>query len=68
MQDEKTPTTWTHPSLLQHFWIRRSFYGFGRSEKLIGEFAAQYDQSNIQVATKFAPFPIAPRRRRGQGV
>jgi pyridoxine 4-dehydrogenase len=32
-------------------------YGFGRSEKLIGEFSKGYPEEKIQVATKFAPFP-----------
>jgi pyridoxine 4-dehydrogenase len=33
-------------------------YGFGRSEKLIGEFSKGYDPAKIQVATKFAAFPF----------
>jgi pyridoxine 4-dehydrogenase len=33
-------------------------YGFGRSEKLIGDFSKKYDQNKIQVATKFAAVPF----------
>jgi pyridoxine 4-dehydrogenase len=33
-------------------------YGFGRSEKLIGDFSKKYDQDKIQVATKFAALPF----------
>jgi pyridoxine 4-dehydrogenase len=33
-------------------------YGFGRSESLIGNFSKKYDQSKIQVATKFAAVPF----------
>ena len=33
-------------------------YGFDRSEKLIREFSKDYDQSKIQVATKFAALPF----------
>lgn len=33
-------------------------YGFGRSEELIGKFAKDFDQSKIQVATKFAALPF----------
>ncbi|GKY96825.1 hypothetical protein MPSEU_000641700 [Mayamaea pseudoterrestris] len=33
-------------------------YGFGRSEKLIGVFSKDYDESKIQVATKFAALPF----------
>jgi pyridoxine 4-dehydrogenase len=33
-------------------------YGFGRSEQLIGDFSKKYDQSKIQVATKFAAVPF----------
>jgi pyridoxine 4-dehydrogenase len=33
-------------------------YGFGRSEKLIGDFSKKYDPSKIQVATKFAAVPF----------
>lgn len=32
--------------------------GLGRSELLIGEFGKQYDESKIQVATKFAALPF----------
>lgn len=33
-------------------------YGFGRSEKLIGEFSQSYPQDKVQVATKFAALPF----------
>ncbi|EEC43910.1 predicted protein [Phaeodactylum tricornutum CCAP 1055/1] len=33
-------------------------YGLGRSESLIGGFSKPYDQSKIQVATKFAALPF----------
>lgn len=33
-------------------------YGFGRSEELIGQFSKDFDESKIQVATKFAAFPF----------
>lgn len=46
-----------HPVLLD----TAELYGFGRSEKLIGEFSKAYSperqQQQIQVATKFAPLP-----------
>ena len=32
-------------------------YGLGRSESLIGDFSKSYTESQVQVATKFAPFP-----------
>lgn len=33
-------------------------YGFGRSEELIGKFAKDFDESKVQVATKFAALPF----------
>lgn len=33
-------------------------YGFGRSEKLLGEFSKSYPQDQVQIATKFAAFPF----------
>ena len=33
-------------------------YGLGRSEELIGKFGKDFDESKIQVATKFAALPF----------
>ena len=33
-------------------------YGFGRSEKLIGEFSKSFAQDKVQIATKFAALPF----------
>lgn len=48
IENSKTPTT-----LLDTAEV----YGFGRSEKLIGQFSSDYPREKIQVATKFAAFP-----------
>lgn len=38
-------------------------YGFGRSEKLLGEFSKSYPQDKVQIASKFAAFPFRTKAK-----